>query len=186
MTQLHSPARTITASHQTLYNHTRRTKTSPLTLLRQAHTWPSQPPTPHAPTLLRMPPQLLLSTSRATFSTTAQPRTASTSAPDYVIFAADQPSDLNERLQALFPAWRLMDSRKGITRQFTFSSFGKAWKFMSLVAEECKAKKHHPSWSNLYNQVTVEWTTHRPKGLSVKDVEMAEFCDRVADEVGLK
>jgi 4a-hydroxytetrahydrobiopterin dehydratase len=57
---------------------------------------------------------------------------------------------------------------------------------MSLVADECKIKKHHPLWSNLYNKVTVEWTTHQPEGLSIKDVEMAEFCDRVANEIGLK
>lgn len=57
---------------------------------------------------------------------------------------------------------------------------------MTLVADECKAKKHHPLWSNLYNQVTVEWTTHRPEGLSVKDAEMAEFCDQIADKIGLK
>jgi len=57
---------------------------------------------------------------------------------------------------------------------------------MSLVAEECKAKKHHPSWSNLYNEVSIEWTTHKPEGLSIKDVEMAEFCDLTATEIGLK
>jgi 4a-hydroxytetrahydrobiopterin dehydratase len=57
---------------------------------------------------------------------------------------------------------------------------------MSAVAEECKAKRHHPSWHNLYNQVTVEWTTHKPEGLSVKDVDMAEFCDQTATEIGLK
>ena len=57
---------------------------------------------------------------------------------------------------------------------------------MSIVADECKVKKHHPSWSNLYNKVTVEWTTHKPEGLSSKDVEMAEFCDRTAEEIGLK
>jgi 4a-hydroxytetrahydrobiopterin dehydratase len=57
---------------------------------------------------------------------------------------------------------------------------------MSVIADECKQKKHHPSWSNLYNNVTIEWTTHKPEGLSIKDIEMAEFCDRVADEIGLK
>lgn len=57
---------------------------------------------------------------------------------------------------------------------------------MSTVAGECKVKKHHPSWSNLYNKVTVEWTTHKPEGLSIKDVEMAEFCDQVASKIGVK
>jgi 4a-hydroxytetrahydrobiopterin dehydratase len=55
-----------------------------------------------------------------------------------------------------------------------------------MVAEEAKVKKHHPSWHNLYNQVTVEWTTHKPYGLSIKDVEMAEFCDKTAASIGLK
>lgn len=74
----------------------------------------------------------------------------------------------------------------GITRHFAFPTFDAAWRFMSAVAHQCKVKRHHPAWSNLYNQVTVEWTTHKPKGLSIKDVEMAEFCDRIAAEIGLK
>jgi 4a-hydroxytetrahydrobiopterin dehydratase len=86
----------------------------------------------------------------------------------------------------LFPAWQLTESKKGITRQFTFTSFGRAWSFMKLVAKECKAHKHHPSWSNSYNQVTIEWTTHKPEGLSIKDVEMAEICENVAQSVGQK
>ena len=56
---------------------------------------------------------------------------------------------------------------------------------MSLVAEECKTKRHHPSWHNLYNKVTIEWTTHKPEGLSIKDVDMAEICDQTADKIGL-
>ncbi|USP73884.1 Putative pterin-4-alpha-carbinolamine dehydratase [Curvularia clavata] len=103
-----------------------------------------------------------------------------------IIFSANQPADLPHRAMSLFPDWHLTDSRKGITRQFTFSSFTKAWKFMSLVADESKAKNHHPSWSNLYNRVTIEWTTHNPNGLSSKDVDMAEFCNQKAAEIGLK
>ncbi|KAJ4377830.1 hypothetical protein N0V83_000660 [Neocucurbitaria cava] len=103
-----------------------------------------------------------------------------------IIFAANQSTDLPDRVAKLFPTWHLSASKKGITRQFTFSSFTKAFKFMTLVAEQCKVKKHHPSWSNMYNQVTVEWTTHRPEGLSLKDAEMAEFCDLTANEIGLK
>ncbi|KAF1841889.1 transcriptional coactivator/pterin dehydratase [Cucurbitaria berberidis CBS 394.84] len=103
-----------------------------------------------------------------------------------ILFSANQPTDLPNRVSRLLPTWHLSASKKGITREFTFPTFTKAWKFMTLVADECKAKNHHPSWSNLYNQVTVEWTTHRPEGLSIKDVEMAEFCDRAADDIGLK
>jgi 4a-hydroxytetrahydrobiopterin dehydratase len=107
-------------------------------------------------------------------------------ARDEVIFSVGQPSDLPERALKLLSNWDLSPSKKGITRHYTFTSFSKAWKFMSAVAEECKLRQHHPSWSNLYNKVTIEWTTHKPEGLSIKDVEMAEFCERCADEIGLK
>jgi len=91
-----------------------------------------------------------------------------------------------ERASKLFPEWQLCASKKGVTRQFTFPTFKKAWKFMSLVADECVKKRHHPTWTNAYNKVTIEWTTHDPEGLSIKDVEMAEFCDRIANEIGLR
>lgn len=111
----------------------------------------------------------------------ATPRTQ-----DDILFAANQPADLADRTRKLKSTWELTASRKGLVRRFTFSSFTKAWRFMSLVADECKLRKHHPSWSNLYDSVTIEWTTHKPEGLSIKDIEMAEFCDRTAEEIGLK
>ncbi|KAF1921129.1 pterin 4 alpha carbinolamine dehydratase-domain-containing protein [Ampelomyces quisqualis] len=117
---------------------------------------------------------------------TSTAHVAPSHARDEIIFSAGQPSHLPERALNLLSNWHLSASRKAITRHYTFTSFSKAWKFMSAVADECKLRQHHPSWSNLYNKVTIEWTTHKPEGLSIKDVEMAEFCDRCADEIGLK
>lgn len=54
---------------------------------------------------------------------------------------------------------------------------------MNRVASECKTAKHHPEWANVYNTVSVRWTTHSPKGLSEKDVKMALFCDEHAKEL---
>ena len=31
-----------------------------------------------------------------------------------------------------------------------------------------------------YNHTFIQWTTHRPEGLSIKDVEMASWCDEQA------
>jgi 4a-hydroxytetrahydrobiopterin dehydratase len=106
--------------------------------------------------------------------------------PDGIVFSAGQPDDLPERASRLLPTWELSASKKGITRHYTFPTFSKAWQFMSDVAAECKVKKHHPSWSNVYNKVSIEWTTHRPEGLSLKDIEMAEFCDQRAKDIGLE
>ncbi len=110
---------------------------------------------------------------------------ASESLP-HIHFSANQPTDLPSRVAPLLDTWELTDSKRGLKRQFLFKTFNNAWKFMDAVAQECKVQRHHPEWSNLYNRVTVEWTTHRPEGLSIKDVEMAEFCNKVAAEIGLK
>lgn len=61
---------------------------------------------------------------------------------------------------------------------------------MTAVAEECKKRRHHPEWSNVYNTVFMRWTTHRPRGPCVSpgvtgvDIEMAGFCDETAKEAG--
>jgi 4a-hydroxytetrahydrobiopterin dehydratase len=145
------------------------------------------PPGSSLALLLLVRPAILkkLCTSDARLNTAAKQLTPKRE-PDGIIFAPGQPADLPDRLSNLPSAWQLTASKKGIVRQYSFSSFSKAWMFMSAVAEECKAKKHHPFWSNTYNQVTVEWTTHKPEGLSIKDIEMADFCDRTANGIGLK
>lgn len=103
-----------------------------------------------------------------------------------VNFSEGQPENLAVRAEALMGNWQITPSGKGLRKEFLFKTFNNAWKFMDTVAQECKVQRHHPEWSNLYNRVTIEWTTHRPEGLSVKDVDMAEFCDRTASEIGLK
>jgi 4a-hydroxytetrahydrobiopterin dehydratase len=98
-----------------------------------------------------------------------------------IIYSAAPSPDLQERVEKLLlSTWKLSSSNKGITRHYTFSTFSRAWQFMSEIAVRCKIQRHHPSWSNSYNTVTIEWTTHEPEGLSIKDVNMAEFCDQVA------
>ncbi|KAG9206928.1 hypothetical protein G6514_000218 [Epicoccum nigrum] len=111
---------------------------------------------------------------------------AASSSLHQINFSANQPDDLPSRVAPLLDTWELTPSRNGLRRQFLFKTFNSAWKFMDTVAQECKVQRHHPEWSNLYNKVTVEWTTHRPEGLSIKDVDMAEFCDKTASEIGLK
>jgi len=51
---------------------------------------------------------------------------------------------------------------------------------MTAVSLQCKLKKHHPEWSNVFNTTFIRWTTHNPKGLSTQDLDMATICDTLA------
>lgn len=81
-------------------------------------------------------------------------------------------------------SWALSSHRRGIERSFQFKTFKNCWGFMDAVAAECKVQKHHPEWANVYNRTHVRWTTHKPEGLSYKDLAMAEFCDAKARDFG--
>jgi 4a-hydroxytetrahydrobiopterin dehydratase len=41
---------------------------------------------------------------------------------------------------------------------------------------------HHPEWSNVYNKVTIQLTTHDAGGLTSKDIKLAQFIDQVAEQ----
>ena len=43
-----------------------------------------------------------------------------------------------------------------------------------------RTANHHPEWSNVYNRVTIRWTTHSLGGISDLDVKLARSCDRFA------
>lgn len=53
---------------------------------------------------------------------------------------------------------------------------------MTLVSDACKKHRHHPEWSNIYNKIFIRWTTHNPRGLSSKDIDLARICDDLASK----
>lgn len=38
--------------------------------------------------------------------------------------------------------------------------------------------------SKVYNTTFIRWTTHSPKGLSEKDLTLAQLCDSIAKDFG--
>lgn len=54
--------------------------------------------------------------------------------------------------------WEEKDNK--LVRTFKFRDFTEAFGFMTKVAIEAEKMDHHPNWSNVYNQVTIELTTH--------------------------
>ncbi|KAK0751094.1 pterin 4 alpha carbinolamine dehydratase [Schizothecium vesticola] len=80
--------------------------------------------------------------------------------------------------------WTLTADGEGVERTFRFKTFAKTWDFMTAVSLQCKLKNHHPEWSNVFNTTFIRWTTHNPKGLSSKDLDLAATCDALARDFG--
>ncbi len=54
--------------------------------------------------------------------------------------------------------WKEQDNK--LSRTFEFKDFNEAFSFMTKVALIAEKMDHHPNWSNVYNKVTIELTTH--------------------------
>lgn len=51
---------------------------------------------------------------------------------------------------------------------------------MSAAALVAEKLDHHPDWSNVYDRVTIDLTTHDAGGLTSLDVELAEHLEACA------
>jgi|TARA_B100000674_G_scaffold294155_1_gene243957 4a-hydroxytetrahydrobiopterin dehydratase len=80
-----------------------------------------------------------------------------------------------EDLRNTLTHWELSGDR--LRRQWQFKDFSEAFAFMTRVAMLAETKQHHPNWSNVYNRVTIELTTHDLGGLSNLDAELARSID---------
>jgi 4a-hydroxytetrahydrobiopterin dehydratase len=58
-------------------------------------------------------------------------------------------------------------------RVFEFKDFSAAFGFMARVALAAEKMDHHPDWSNSWNKVTVDLSTHSAGGLTKNDFELA-------------
>ena len=54
--------------------------------------------------------------------------------------------------------WEIVDGK--LHRELTFKNFSEAWAFMNRVALLAEKQDHHPEWSNVWNKVTIDLSTH--------------------------
>lgn len=67
-----------------------------------------------------------------------------------------------------------------LTRTFEFSNFQEAFGFMTRVAFLAEEMNHHPNWSNVYNKVYINLTTHDAGNIiTEKDQKLAEAIDKL-------
>jgi 4a-hydroxytetrahydrobiopterin dehydratase len=64
-------------------------------------------------------------------------------------------------------------------RVFEFKDFKQAFGFMKRVALAADRMNHHPDWSNAYNKVTVDLSTHSAGGLTKNDFELAGKIQKI-------
>lgn len=83
-----------------------------------------------------------------------------------------------EKSLAGLPGWSLANGK--LHREYKFADFVHAFGFMATAAIAIEARNHHPEWSNVYNRVTVDLTTHDAQGITKKDTELAALLESVA------
>jgi 4a-hydroxytetrahydrobiopterin dehydratase len=67
-----------------------------------------------------------------------------------------------------------------LRKEFTFGNFQEAFAFMARVAFLAEAQNHHPNWSNVYNKVVIELTTHDAGNIvTEKDWSLAKAIDAI-------
>ena len=60
--------------------------------------------------------------------------------------------------------WSVVDGK--LHRELQFDDFVTAFAFMTGVAIEAEKRDHHPEWSNVYSNVTIDLVTHDAGGLT--------------------
>ena len=68
-----------------------------------------------------------------------------------------------------------------LTKTFKFKDFTEAFGFMTKVAIEAEKMNHHPEWTNVYNTVSFQLSTHDAGDVVTdKDRRLADVIDALA------
>jgi 4a-hydroxytetrahydrobiopterin dehydratase len=86
-------------------------------------------------------------------------------------------SEIHRALEGL-PGWSIVNGK--LHRDYKFPDFVHAFGFMATAAVGIEAMGHHPEWSNVWNRVTVDLTTHDAGGITSRDVKLAEKLESIA------
>lgn len=77
------------------------------------------------------------------------------------------------------PDWEIITAESGerLSRTFKFANFVDALAFTNQVGELAETEGHHPALITEWGKVTVQWWTHKIKGLHRNDLIMAAKTD---------
>jgi 4a-hydroxytetrahydrobiopterin dehydratase len=92
------------------------------------------------------------------------------------------PTDEIDAALKSLPGWEHSNGR--LSAEYRFPNFVQAFGFMTSVALEAERMDHHPDWCNSYNKVRIELVTHSAKGVTEKDVLLAQKIQQLASRRG--
>lgn len=79
------------------------------------------------------------------------------------------------------PGWTIKNQK--LHREYSFPDFAHAFGFMATAAVLIEKMNHHPEWSNVYNRLVVDLTTHDAGGITKKDVTLAGVLEGIASKL---
>ena len=91
-------------------------------------------------------------------------------------------SEISE-FQVGVPEWRILevDGVKRLERVYVFSNFEQALDFTNRVGKLAESEGHHPALLTEWGRVTVQWWTHKIRGLHRNDFIMAAKTDDLVE-----
>ena len=75
------------------------------------------------------------------------------------------------------PGWQVVEGK--LHRKLVFADFAEAFSFMTRVAAAAERADHHPDWSNSWNTVTIDLTSHDAGGITARDLALAEAISQL-------
>jgi 4a-hydroxytetrahydrobiopterin dehydratase len=86
-------------------------------------------------------------------------------------------NEIQNKLVNIDQAWIIRDGF--LHREFGFKDFVQAFSFMTAVSLRAEKFAHHPNWTNVYNKVIIDLSTHDAGGITMKDFELAMAIDAI-------
>jgi 4a-hydroxytetrahydrobiopterin dehydratase len=81
----------------------------------------------------------------------------------------------------LFTLSGWVQKNQTLLKEITFKNFTQAFGFMTQVALEAEKLDHHPDWTNSYNKVLINLSTHDAGGLTELDFKLAKKIDKILE-----
>ena len=85
-------------------------------------------------------------------------------------------TEIEERLRDT-EGWTVVEGR--LHKELTFADFNEAFGFLTRLALAAEKLDHHPDWSNSWNRVVIDISSHAAGGVTATCFELAAAADRL-------